>query len=89
MSDTPPLEPTQGDSRRLDRIEGVLETLLKQLAEIRVSQRVQTSNVPDMEIGGDLEDYTDDPAVQVAPRRGRDRPSGSNEGRRSQHTLPS
>ena len=87
MSDTPPLEPTQGDSTRLDRIEGVLETLLKQLAEIRVSQRGQGRSEPDKEPGGDSGDNTDDPAVQEAQWRGRDRPSGSLGGRRSQHGI--
>ena len=87
MADTPPEIPTVGDSARLDRIEGVLETLMKQLADININQRRQTRNASNEETGGDLGDNTDDPAVQEAPRRGRERPAGSQAGRRSQHSL--
>ena len=87
MADTPPVVPTVGDSTRLDRIEGVLETLMKQLADINISQRRQGRNASNEETGGDLGDNTDDPAVQEAQERGRDRPSGSQAGRRSQHGI--
>ena len=87
MADVPPLPPTQGDSSRLDRIEGVLEALMKQLQDLKASQQGQSSNATDKETGGNSGDATNDPAVQEAQERGRDTLSGSQGGRRSQHGI--